>query len=300
MQRDLPNALDWFVRVPLSHRSPDIPAVQPIGNAPSPFTFAWTDAARLTIVAGPQNVPVFPFSWSERDQVEWLEACRKQLERLLKDLRDGRFNVRSDYRDALERYDEDLPTRVAEGNFMLADSEARTIRNLFQADAESLPTPFSSRLRVFLECHIALRNFYPETGRFYIAVRKGRLDQSLPQDAVEGFTSTVREHTPDIFAGEISSGLRAVEAQPPAIAIEPVAPRSIEHGVIVPPPDPLGELKPEHSRSFLTASSVNSLYRAFLKGKDLSNAVAGWSELAHKLAENAGPIIDWLRTFMTS
>lgn len=270
---------------------------QPLASVPSPFAFGWNSAAKLTIVAGPHNVPVFPFSASEKDHAQYLEACRTQVERLLADWNGRRMNVRSEYGEALERYRDDLPLGPGAGNIMLADAEARILRDMFEADADFLPAFFAARLKILLQQHIALRNFYPEVERFYVAVRSGRLVQPLPQDAVRAFERTVRDNTPDVFDTEVSWGLQEVARQPPLIEF---APEDIRQRTPVPfpPHDPLGELEPQKSRSFERASSINSLYEAFLKGKDIPEAVAVWSNLAQKLGENAGPVIEWLKNFV--
>jgi hypothetical protein len=39
---------------------------------------------------------------------------------------------------------------------------------------------------------------------------------------------------------------------------------------------------------------VNRIVEVVSKGKDVNEGVGGWSELSHKLSEQAGPIIDWL------
>ncbi len=78
-------------------------AVKPLENIPSPFTFGFSASRKITVVAGPQNLPVFPFAGSEPDHRQWLETCHTLTDRLLNDLRGGRFNPRSDYRESLEQ-----------------------------------------------------------------------------------------------------------------------------------------------------------------------------------------------------
>ena len=271
---------------------------KPVANVPSSFSYEWTSAGRLAVAAGPQNVPVFPYSTSEMDHARGLETSRNLAARLFDDLHTRRVNVRREYGNALARYRDDLPPRPGEGNFMLADAQARILRGMFAADADTLSAPMASQLKVLLEHHIGLRNFYPEVEEFYGAVRNGRLEQPLPQDAVDGFERTVRKHTPDVFERDVSLSLQEVERQQPAIELPAKDVRAREPGTILPPPDPLGELEPRKSRSFGIASSINSLYGAFLKGKDSPRAVEGWSELAHSLGEYAGPIMEWLKNFL--
>lgn len=271
---------------------------KPLENVPCAFTFGWSAAGKITVVAGPQNQPAFPFAASEEDHRQWLETCRTLVERLLADLQSNRFsNVRIDYREALERYKGDLPPAPGQGNFMLADQEARFLRDLFAAEADVIPAPFAARLKGLLQQHIALRGFYREVERFYDAVQKGHLEKPLPWDNVESFGRTIRENTPDKFESSVSQGLQEVERKPPAIELESEDIRR-DPNAILPPPDPLGEVNSENSRSFSVASVVNGVMEVVGKGKDVADGMDGWEQTAHKLAEDAAPVIDWLSQFI--
>ena len=298
-ERDFAENLLYFKRAVQTQLSTPAPVKRfatTLSDVPAPFAYGWSETARLRIISGPQNTPSFPFTGSEKDHSTWLESCRRLADRLLSDVTSRKSNIRSDYGEALRRYYTDLPERAGEGNFVLADSEARILRSLFEAEASILPAPFASRLKVLLEQHIALRPFYPEVERLYRAVREGRLEEPLPQDAVEAIAATVREHTPDVFEPEISSGLSEVSREHLSVA---AVPEDAGATVIVPPPDPIGPMEATKSRAFLTASSVNALYKAFLQGKDLPKAVSSWNEIAHKLGASAEPIIRWLRDYLS-
>jgi hypothetical protein len=273
------------------------PLPKPAENVASLFAFGWNASAKITILAGPQNTPVFPHAGGKEEHEQRLAACRKTVERLLAALRAQRYNARRAYLETLEFYLDDLPTAPGDGNLLLADSQARNLRGIFEDDASVLPRDFAEQLNRVLEFHMALRIYYPGVGRFYEDVKSGRLSQPLPKDAVESFTRTVEEHTPEVFEPEVSSGLQEAELSAP-IADRAEQSASTEPAPITPRPDPLGELDPVKAHDFGVASSINALYEAFLKGKDLSQAVKGWDELAHKLGENAGPVIAWLRGFL--
>jgi hypothetical protein len=267
------------------------PTVKPLENVPSVFAFGWSASHKITVVAGPQNLPAFPYAGSEADHKQWLETCRTLTERLLDYMQANRLNLRPDYRESLEQYEADLPTAPGQGNFMLAEHEARHLRALFEAEVDLIPAPFASRLRVLLQQHVALRGFYPEVERFYDAVQKSRIEKPLPWDNVEGFARTIRENTPDKFEPEVSGGLQKIESEQPVVAPEDVPhdPKAIQ-----PPPDPLGEVKPEDSRSYGVASFVNGVMKVVMKGKEAGQILDGWEHVTHKLAEDAAPIIDWL------
>ncbi len=68
--------------------------------------------------------------------------------RLVADLAAQKFNVRGAYRESLERYFEDLPTAPGEGNFLMADCEARTLRGLFEDDAAALPRDLAEKYSI--------------------------------------------------------------------------------------------------------------------------------------------------------
>ena len=271
---------------------------RPVADVASPFAYGWNSAFRISIVAGPQNIPILPFQTSGRDHEQALEASRKLFERLRDALLRKDFNVREAYARCIASYLEDLPTRPSIGNILLADAQARILRELFAADAAALPESFAAQLKIALQQHIGVRAFYPEVERFYGRVRDGRLEAPLPEDAVEGFVEAIRANTPTIFEPNVSKGFVDVEQVPPVIELDPQD-RRMTDGAIAPPPDPFGHLEPKKSRSYSIASAANSLWEAFLKGKDLPEAVAGWSEVAGQMAPHAQKIIEWLEKFLS-
>ncbi|RNJ51004.1 toll/interleukin-1 receptor domain-containing protein [Methylocystis hirsuta] len=271
------------------------PLPKPVENISAPFDFGWNAAHRVTVVAGPQNTPVFPFAGSDRDHHDRLDACRKTVERLIADLAAQRFNARPDYRITLETYLDELPAAPGSGNLLLADAEARVLRGLFEEDANILARALAERLNRILEFHIALRPFYPGVGRFYDDVRSGALSAPLPRDAIASFVEVVREHTPDIFEQSVSQGIDRVEED---FAPHPAAPApQLEPGVLVPRPDPIEAPNPEKVQAFSITSTINAVYGAFLKGKDMGAAIKGWDDVAKKLGEHVEPVIEFLKNF---
>ena len=272
---------------------------RPLPDVPSAFTFGWNASARISIVAGAQNAVVFPFAPNAGDHVSALDASRRLVERLLADLKTRRINcTRLDYQQALERYADDLPTTPGSGNLMLADAEARMLRDLFAAEVDILSPGFAARLKIILQQHIALRAFYPEVARFYDAVQSGHLERPLPEDAVADVSRTIAANTPRYFEPEVSDGLRQVARDAPQVTLSPDDVAGHGGATIQPPPDPLGQLEPAKSRSFSVASAINSLWKTFLKGKDIPEAAEGWGKVADTLGENVGPVLDWLKDFL--
>jgi len=272
------------------------PLPTPVEKVVSPFAFEWSASYRVTIAAGPQNTPVFQHLGSDRDHKQRLDACRKTATRLVEDLSERSHNVPSRFLNTINRYLEDLPAAPGDGNFLLADGQARTLRGLFEEDADMLPREVAEQLLRILEYNTALRAYYEGVGRFYSDVKSGQLSQPLPKDAVDEFVRTVQAHTPDLFEESVSEGLERVEQEPPVF--EHHAPSPDHQPTLTPPPDPLGEIDPQKSHAYGVAGSINELYKAFLKGKDFSQAVKGWDEAAEKLGESAGPVIDWLKNFL--
>lgn len=282
-----------------AHLPDERPMPKALDNVPSAFTFGWNASARISIIAGPQNQPVFPYAPNQADHATQLAACRSLAQRLVDDLKASRLNCsRPDYREVLQRYLADLPSGPDMGNLVLADAEYRILRDLFAAEAGILSAPFASRLRIWTQQHIGLRTFYPEVERFYDTVKSGRLERPLPEDAVAGFEQVVREYTPRCFEPEVSAGLREVEREPPQITIAPEDIAAHESAPIQPQPDPWGELEPRKSRSFSIGGAINGLWKVFLKGKDVKEAKDGWGEVADKLRPHASSILEWLQDFI--
>jgi hypothetical protein len=271
------------------------PLPAPAENVTAPFSFGWK-SNRIAMVAGPQNVPVFPHTGSDKDHRDRLDACRKTATRLAADLAAQRFNARRAYRETLERYLEDLPTEPGSGNFLLADGEARTLRGLFEEDADHLPRDLGERINRVLEFTIALRPYYEGVGRFYEDVKSGALAVPLPRDAVEGFVAVVRAHSPEVFEPAVSEELEKVEEELPAELPPPPPPPP--EGVLTPRADPLEAPDPRKAHDYGVAGTVNAIYATFLKGKDLAQAVKGWDDIAHSLGEHAAPVIEFLNKFL--
>src|SRR5262249_7817375 len=132
--------------------------------------------------------PVFKSPVDKSDHKQRLDLSREPATALVNMIGQRRFNVRTAYRAVLTDYVKHLPATTRTRNLLFADQEARILRDLFAADADSLPPEFASRLRAFLQAHMALRVFYPGVERFYDDVRFGRTNEPLPIDAVEALT----------------------------------------------------------------------------------------------------------------
>jgi hypothetical protein len=245
----------------------------PIENVPSAVSFGWSSKGTITVVAGHQNWPVFPFKGGHQDHANRLEACRMLATDTVRSLRSGKWNARSDYAETLDQYVAYLPKQPEEGNFLLADAKARVIRSLFAAEQDFLPTPFAAELKVLLEQHIGLRAYYPATEAFYESVRSGHLETPLPMDAVEGFIHGVKDNTPTFFEPTVADLLETTAQPVPAISPVALEARISEIAQPVPPPDPLGDVDPEKSRRFTLGSGVNALWKAVLSGERAGKTV---------------------------
>jgi hypothetical protein len=116
--------------------TPDLP--QAVSRVEAPFAYGWTASQRVAVVAGAQNLPFYPHFSSEEDHRRALEACRVGGQRLLKALRDGRYNARREYGEALEYYLDDLPKTAGAGNILLAHDQVRILHDMFMADVAML------------------------------------------------------------------------------------------------------------------------------------------------------------------
>jgi hypothetical protein len=158
-----------------------------------------TKVSNLSALASLTKLTDLDNAVGAKDHTNRMEVCRALCGDLISELRAGRYQAREEYVAGLERYLTRLPDRPGDGNILLADAEARTLRNLFGAESNILSVAFSSKLKTYLEQHIGLRVFYPEIAKFYRDVQTGKLEQPLPLDAVEGFVRGVQESTPDVF-----------------------------------------------------------------------------------------------------
>jgi hypothetical protein len=195
-----------------------------------------------------------------------------------------------------------LPAKPGDGNILLADAEARTLRNLFAAEANELSIAFASKLKTFLEQHIGLRVFYPEIAKFYRDVQTGKIDVPLPLDAVEGFVRGVQENTPSIFDPSVREAIEssADETEQPFDFQQVATGGAGDPSVPAPPRDPLGEIDPKASSDFTFAGAANGIWRAFLEGEKVNKAVESWKKAGETLQPHVSSILQWLQQFVSS
>jgi hypothetical protein len=98
----------------------------------------------------------------QQDHANRLDACRALATDTARSLRSGKWYARSDYAESLDQYLAYLPVQLEEGNFLLADAEARIICAMFAGEAAILPVSLAAKLKVLLEQHIGLRAYYPQ------------------------------------------------------------------------------------------------------------------------------------------
>jgi hypothetical protein len=273
----------------------------PLPDIPSALGFGWTDAGTIVIVSSSANWPVFPLPKSEKDHRNRLEACRTLAEDLVLALNAQVYQVRSEYSHCLKRYSSRLPINSGDGNILLADAEARTLRTLFAADANILAAGFASQLKTFLEHHIGLRPYYPEIEKFYRDVQSGRIETPLPQDAVDGIVKGIKANTPIVFDPSVSAAIEGAAQPAPSVgkpsADELPAP---DPNQVTPPADPLKELDPKKARDFTFGGIVNALWKVFLEGEKVPKAGEGWNTAANTLQPYVAAILEWLKSFTGS
>lgn len=276
---------------PVTDRAP-----QAIDGVPSAFGYGWSKQNTIVLQSSSINVPRLPFPSSQRDHANRLQACRTLATDLADQLDRAEFNVRVTYKDELRRYASRLPGDPNEENILLADAAARTIRALFEAEANILSPAFAASLKILLEQHMGLRPFYPDLEVFYRDVRSGRLQAPLPLDAVDGVVQTVQEYTPEIFDPSVESAIddsATATTLPVIIESEPAE----EHAPI-PPPDPFGDLDPSKARDFQVAGVVNRLWQVFLKGETIHKSSGAWRSTYEALEPYVAQILHWLAQFV--
>ena len=215
----------------------------------------------------------------------------------MKALHEGRYGnaVRREYAETLDYYVDDLPTAPGVGNILLAYDSARVLHAMFVADADMLPEGFASRLRAVIANQFALNGFYPLVQRHDEAVNTANWSHPFPFESAKAFFRVVDENTPQFFEPEVGHGLHRVEQSAPPVELATGETRA-SSAAIQPPPLPAGVPSAEHSRLRQLATAANTLWSVFLKGKDLPGVLDGWTQTAHKLGENIGPILEFLRS----
>ena len=241
-------------KAPEAARPAELP--EPLPDLEAPFAYGWNTRLQIAIVAGVQNLPFYRNFKGEEDHRHALEACRVGADRLLKALRDRRYNARPEYGEALEYYVGDLPKTAGAGNILLANSRARILHAMFLADADMLPIGFASGLKDVIANHFALTGFYDLVQRHNEAVNTANWTEPFPIDAAREFYGVVDENTPRFFEREVGEGLRQVEeaAPPPA----PAAPEAAPSAAIEPPSLPPGtpDAGRSHERQMATAANA--------------------------------------------
>lgn len=268
-------------------------------GVPSPFNFQLTSRGTISIAENSANWPVLPQPSSAKDHEQRLEACKMVATDLIEELQRGAYQARREYLASLQKYEARLPSGSNEGNILLADAAARTLRNLFAAEVDILSPAFSSALKTFLEQHIGLRTFYPEIASFYSDVQDGRLSAPLPIDAVDGFVKGVQQYTPTVFEPDVIEALDETGEIP--VSISQAGAGSAEGTAsISPPPDPLGEVEPKKARDVAVAGVINKLWEVFTSSEKLNKSIEAWIKASQTLGPYAKTVLRWLETFLQS
>jgi hypothetical protein len=266
-----------------------------IPNVLSPIDFVVSAGRSIRATPSVEVQPVLKTTADKRDHKPRLELCRATAASMIVILDQRRSNVREGYRHALSEYLRYLPVNTRKRNFLLADQEARILRDMFQADTGTLPPDFASRLRNFLIAHQGLRVFYPGVERLYADVRFGRSSQPLPLDATDEISRIV-SGTPEVFDSSVEQALVDTAPSLPAAPAEP--PVTPDTGDIKPPPDPLDTLSTEKARDHLRARVINRLWSVFQKGEPVAKHSEAWIATAHRLAPHVRRVIDWLSSVL--
>jgi hypothetical protein len=279
-------------------RQPVLSDPAPIEGAPNPLGIVARPDGRIGAEAGPLATPVLPPAIAPEDHERSLVACRVWAEQLRAIAAAPTFQGRRDYTEILFEYVTWLPAAPGTGNILLADGEARILNDLFTAEEAILPTVFAARLKVLLQDHIALRAFYPELERHYVAIKTGRRTRPLKRDAVDAIKQIIHEHTPDVFDNSVGAAMDEVGKPAPHVeAPRPEDTPSPDGTQPKPPKDPVADIDPQKTWDFSFATAANRIWVFILKGKDLSEGVDGWRKTYEQMKPHIGDIIEWLKAF---
>jgi len=269
---------------------------EPMEGVPAPFDYALNSAGKIAVAGSISNLPLFPSQRSRKHHAQRLEACRVHASDLLEELEQAN-NVRTEYLVWTKKYLSRLPTATDDGNILLADAAVRSLRNMFAAESDVLPTPLASQLKTLLENYMGLRAFYPEVAAFQQDVREGRVTEPLSLDAVEGFTEAVSRFTPQIFDDSVPASLESTAETPAAVPDIPPEDRQRGPHSPTPPPDMMADVDPGKAHDLAQASTLNSLWRVIKNGAEIHKNVDAWTGILREVAPFAQAIVQYLRNF---
>jgi hypothetical protein len=267
-------------------------------SVPTPFEFELASSGKIGAIGSSANWPALPFEASKVDLARRLDASREVANDIIIELEGQSYQVRREYLRELKKYVSRLPVEQGSGNILLADAAARILRSLFATEADVLSVAFASSLKTFLEQHMGLRVYYPEIQTFYADVREGRISSQLPLDAIGSVAKAINRFTPDVFQPNVSESLSETST-----TLEATPELGVEHAqsggqVLVPPPDPLGEIDPGHARDVSVAGMIGKIWKVFLIGEKLNQAVSAWISAGHALKPLVEPILLWLKAYL--
>jgi TIR domain len=274
-------------------------APPPAARSKTPFDFGWTKTGKIAVLGGGMDHVSVPANRSPADAKKRLEAARILAQELADDYRDGRKNsyVRPEFVRHLDRYADKLPSDT-DGNIYLSDSEARSLRTLFENDLKGgLDDGFAARMRTLLEHHQGIRPYFPDLIEFYQDVRIGKLSDPFPLDAVAKTEGVVAAHTPSVFMPDVSGSLDQVEQT------KPDAPAAQETGSaetapplssMTLPPDPIADIDPERAAQQAKAGALNRIWQVLLRAEKGAKGIERVEKAVSDYGKVIGPIVDWL------
>jgi hypothetical protein len=278
--------------VPEDTLTADLP--EPVANVESPWTYALSAKGTVTVTAGAQSFPYYPYFNSEEEHRETLNVCRLGAARLLEKLQAGRYhNARPEYAERLADYLGDLPKTAEGGSILLAYDDILNLRSDFEADFDVLPTPFATDLRRVIENQFALNPFYDIIERHNEAIASATRSRPFPKEAIRPLQNFISENTPRYFESNVSEAQRSLDrAAPEGPRQSADDSKAAESSNLVQLPTPPGtpDVKQAHQRQ--TAANANAIWGVVVKGPA---AIEGWWHLANQLGDLVRPFLDYLR-----
>jgi len=243
---------------------------------------------KVAIVAGAQNTPNIKSKKSSVKFEKLHHDCLKYAEELRNTLGDTDCSVRGAYRESIERYLEDFPTIAGQGNMLLADSEARSLRGLLDEERDSLPPAIVDGLHRFFVAHQSICVFYDGVGQFYEQVRTGVLAPRLEETVVE-FLAAI-EQSPDFIDAAVVRAFREVDLDFKRLDV--IAARlEIEKAVV--PADPIS-LSPLRAWHYGVIGAMNAIYAAYRATKAPVGRTSSWLLSGQALAAITAPALSRL------
>jgi putative methionine-R-sulfoxide reductase with GAF domain len=269
-----------------------------VAGAASPFKYEWSSGGKVTLAdPGGMDRIFVPSNRSPEDGARRLDAARQLASDLHDALKSGEsdgYQVRETYGRGLSLYLDRLP-RLDEGNIYLADFELRNLRDDLEDDLKhGVDDRFARRLGKLIEQHYGLRPYFPDLMTFYDDVKRGKLSEPPPLQAMEKLEGVVKEFTPDVFESRVSEYLGDLEPTGTSSHDEKLGSSTDAVTSVILPPDPISGIDLERTRQHAKGGALNQIWSVLRRVEDGAKNIERAEKAMKTYEKYVEPLLDWL------